>query len=159
MKNIYNALPAIFQDAAVSFAGYKQKIRRYDKGFYEKLDGYVKRDSLSRDELFAFRNSCIKKSLEQAAKTEFYSNVFKEMGAHWTELCTPENFEKIPLTYKSNVAKNPSAFMPRNKIQGDIGISTSGTTGQSLSFNASRSFDSEQWAVWWRFRYRFGIKI
>lgn len=158
MKNIYNVLPPILQDAAVSVVGWKQKQRRYDERFNRKFEGYIERDKQSVDAMLAFQRKQIEFALEQASRTVYYSQIFQKLGAHWSELCSPENFTKIPLTYKSDVANNPSAFMPRNFLKGDIKIATSGTTGQSLSFNASQSFDSEQWAVWWRFRNSFGIK-
>lgn len=159
MKKIYNALPSLIQDAAVSIVGWQQKRKRYDERFKRKLGDYIKRDAQSTEEILEYQRLQIRKSLEQASKTSFYSRVFQDMGAHWTELCDLQNFVKIPLTYKSDVARNPSSFMPRKTMKGDIVISTSGTTGQSLSINASQSFDSEQWAVWWRFRYRFGINL
>lgn len=159
MKSIYNALPNFLQDAAVSIVGWQQKRKRYDKYFHQKLEEYIERDSISKDKLFEYQRTKLKSALEQASKTPYYSKLFEEMGVHWSELADLKSFVKIPLTYKTDVAKNPTLFMPRAAKEGDIRISTSGTTGQSLSFNASQNFDSEQWVVWWRYRYRFGINL
>jgi phenylacetate-CoA ligase len=159
MKHIYNQLPWYLQNFAVSIAGYSQRRKRYGVFFKSKLQEYVSRDGISKEELFEYRAALISRSLEQASRTDYYAKKFREMGAHWSELADPINFSKIPLTFKSEVARDPSSFMPRKSKDDDISVSTSGTTGQSLKFRASRNFDAEQWVVWWRYRHRFGIGL
>ncbi|MCA4962034.1 hypothetical protein [Pseudomonas sp. Y24-6] len=158
MKDFYNKLPAIIQDVAVSLAGLKQKRVRYDSYFRQVFSAQLEREKWSEDQSLAFQNLQISHALERAASTPYYSKLFESIGAHWSELCDDKNFKKIPITYKGSVSENPEAFKTRSTFKSDKIISTSGTTGKSLVFPASKKFDSEQWAVWWRYRARFGIE-
>ena len=158
MKNLYNRLPAFLQDMAVSLAGSRQKKVRYDQYFHQVFNAQMERELWSEEQILAFQKGQLDNALERAASTTYYSALFKSMGAHWSELSGYENFKKIPITYKDSVSENPDAFKPRESIKSDKLISTSGTTGKSLTFAASKHFDSQQWAVWWRYRARFGIK-
>lgn len=159
MNNTYKILPRYVQDLAVSLKGFYIKNERYNRYFDMIFSDYIKRDAWSPEMMVEYRNKQLEKALEQASKTEYYAKLFSDMGAHWTELSSSENFKKIPLTYKENVTQYPHQFMPRLKQKDDKLVSTSGTTGKSLTFPVSKHFDSEMWAVWWRYRYRFGIKL
>lgn len=158
MKGLYNKLPAFIQDMAVSLAGANQKKSRYDEDYHQFFNAQMEREHWCEEQVHAYQKIQLGNALERASRTSYYSTLFKSMGAHWSELTEYNNFKNIPITYKESVSENPAAFKPRDSIKTDKLISTSGTTGKSLTFSASKSFDSQQWAVWWRYRARFGIK-
>jgi phenylacetate-CoA ligase len=65
---------------------------------------------------------------------------------------------KLPILSKQEVrtCRSKIADSSSQKVQK---IFTSGTTGSSLEFISTRSAVRYQWAVWWRYRMRYGIQF
>ena len=156
-ESLYLRLPAIIQDFLLTYKGQCIIRKRYGSVYKEALFGFKKREHLTENEIKTFQKAKLLTVLENASKTKFYRKIFKQMSANWKELSDPNEFCKIPITYKEDIQNNLDAFRCRHPLQSDRIIKTSGTTGTSLTLPISANVESEQWAVWWRYRSWHGI--
>jgi len=154
---MYSYLPEILQDIVVSYRGWRLVNKRQGVHFQKAYREFVNRTFWSKDQLLDYRSKMLENCLERASKTPYYSNLFREMGATWQDFKDYNNFNKLPIITKSDVKNRINDFKPRATNKSDSIIKTSGTTGESFSFPVSENFESEQWAVWWRYRNWHGI--
>jgi phenylacetate-CoA ligase len=68
--------------------------------------------------------------------------------------------KKLPILSKKEVKKNESDFLSTKYRKKDLCFDlTSGTTGTPLKIYKTKEALQFQWAVWWRHRARFGLKL
>lgn len=159
IQAIYNRLPATLQDALVTLEGYRVRRQRLGGTFESRLEGYLERDVWDEHRLLAYKTAQRSAALEQAASAPFYRAWFDAAKADWRDFVDIESYRSLPIIYKSDLSKDIAAFMPRPPLATDRTVSTSGTTGTSFQFPISAEVESDQWAVWWRYRIRHGIRM
>jgi len=70
----------------------------------------------------------------------------------------PDDLTALPILDKQTVQQNLADFHSELKTQMRYStMHTSGTTGAGLVFPMTLEAEQEQWAVWWRYRARFGL--
>jgi len=70
----------------------------------------------------------------------------------------PDDLTALPILDKQTVQENLADFHSESKSQMRCNtMHTSGTTGAGLIFPMTLEAEREQWAVWWRYRARFGL--
>lgn len=158
IRALYYHLPAPLQDALVTLEGYRVKRQRLGGGFQSRLREYLERDAWDEERLAAFKVVKRAAALERAARAPFYRAWFSAAGADWRDFVEAENFRCLPIIRKSELVADLQAFFPRPPLGTDRTISTSGTTGTSFQFPVSAEAEPDQWAVWWRYRMRHGIR-
>ncbi|NLD91050.1 MAG: phenylacetate--CoA ligase family protein [Fibrobacter sp.] len=156
-NKIYMSCPSYLQDILVSLQGLKLNSMRYNRIYKEKFQEYLERQKYDIENLNKFKKSQLSIALERASRTIYYSNLFKSMNANWQDFLEPEKFCKIPIITKDEIRNRIDEFRFRPHMRTDTVISTSGTTGKSLSIPISNNVEPDQWAVWWRYRSWHGI--
>ncbi|MFC1748881.1 phenylacetate--CoA ligase family protein [Pseudomonadota bacterium] len=92
-------------------------------------------DNIHEDELNRFRDKQLRRVLRFADTVPLYHNLYKKQGIRIEEIKGIEDIEKLPIITKENFAgQSPSDLITRSSnIENFIKVSTSGTTGKSLS--------------------------
>ncbi len=154
---LYRRSPEWLQKVAVQAEGLRIHRYRYGGGFPHTLSQFRLRDDWTRHMVESLQLSELSRALQRASLTPFYSRLFQEMGADWQDFASHDGMKALPITHKSDVAGDPTAFRVDGVIQPTSQARTSGTTGRALSFPVTRQSVQTQWAVWWRHRLRHGI--
>lgn len=153
LPKIYKFSPIWLQNIFIFAQGERIKRTRFGKGFKKEL-GYFKNNDPSR-----INYEQIRIFLKEAANTKYWSRKFKEFSIDLNSPDLLKEIDKLPILSKSEVVNNLNDI--KNFPAGHIirPVNTSGTTGGGLIFQQTQEMENKQWAVWWRYRSRFGIKI
>lgn len=108
-----------------------------------------------------FRDSRIMEFVMHAGRTvPFYKAKFAELKINPEDISGLDDLKCLPILTKDEVQENlPSLKSEAISEKETIIIHTSGTTGRGLVFPTTVEAERRQWAVWWRFRNRNGIKF
>jgi phenylacetate-CoA ligase len=158
VKCLYDRAPIWSQDIAVSLKGLQLQRQRYGNDFEEIMSTVKRRDQLSRAELKEIQKTRLSEFLSIAATAPFWKQRFDEYNIKTDGGDPFEELSKLPVLTKREVKGATRSFIPEgfeNKTLYDC--HTSGTTGSGLQFVQTRRALQEQWAVWWRYRHRFGL--
>ena len=162
LENIYSILPSWAKDIAVNLEGYKIKRSRYSPGFFSLLEEAKKRTYWSKDEIIAFRNKRLRDFVIHCYQSvPYYQHKFKEWEVDPFSIKTLDDLSaKIPILTKKEVQDNINDLISDKIPKKDrITSHTSGTTGGGLHFLTTMESIQKLWAVWWRYRQWYGIKI
>ncbi|MDR4484993.1 MAG: hypothetical protein R3B95_17600 [Nitrospirales bacterium] len=159
MQDLYFKLPTLAQNLACSFFGYRLISRRYSKAYLNLEKDCIGRDYLNEPDLRSFcaQRFCwlVRHAVENVP---YYNTLFNKLGLTIGDMKKTEDLIKLPILSKEEVRKDPSRFIPNNISSYKTSIvKTSGTTGAGLVFPMTLEAEQEQWAVWWRYRRRFGL--
>lgn len=159
--SIYNHLPIWGQNIACHIEGHKILKTRYSQQFWNKLNEYEDRARWSYERLCDYRDKQLHKLSIHAYKTvPYYHKLFDESGVAPESINTVDDLKQLPVLTKEIIKKEPEAFISnvfdKEKL---ITSHTSGTTGNGFIFKTTREAICEQWAVWWRYRRKVGIKF
>ena len=90
---------------------------------------------LSQLELEKLRNKQFQKMVQRAYSVPIYSDLYKKHGINKNDIKTINNIQKLPIITKEDFAKyKPNDLISSSKnITDFVKVSTSGTTGKSLS--------------------------
>lgn len=158
---IYEFLPIWVQNIACDIEGKRIQRTRYGKYFWESLKEYEERDTWSYDKICEYRDYRLQKMIQHCYNTvPYYRELFNEGGIAPEDIKRMEDLRKIPVLTKDIVNSRPNDFLstayPKKKM---IKHHTSGTTGAGFVFMTTLEATNEQWAVWWRYRRRLGIRF
>lgn len=158
---IYNALPVWGQNLACYAEGQRIVRTRYNERFRKALLEYEKRDAWSYDRLCEYRDKRIRRMVKHCYSTvPYYNKLFYEGGIAPESIRTIDDLKKLPILNKEIVNQNPEMFLSSAVSQKErVTAHTSGTTGAGFIFKTTQQAQCEQWAVWWRYRRRLGIKF
>ncbi|ARN74099.1 phenylacetate--CoA ligase family protein [Oceanicoccus sagamiensis] len=160
LDNLYQKMPAFIQTLMCSGYGFLLKRRRYNKEYFRIEKEYVDRDFYSSEQLQAFSWDELKKLVIFAQNhVPYYKKHFEKTGISADQINSPEDFARcIPVLTKAEVQANLADFSPDTLDEMEtMEVKTSGTTGTGLVFPVTIDADRRQWALWWRYRMRFGI--
>ncbi len=103
-------------------------------------------ETLDRKSLQEMQLGRLKKALEAASRTPFYSKVFKENGVHVEKLRTLEDLRDIPFTTKNDLRVSYPDGMVAVPMRDVVRMhASSGTTGKSTVIFYTRK-DVDEWA-------------
>lgn len=155
IQKLYFLLPAYLQSLLLSVYGFVNDFRRYGSRYKSISSVVSKRSELAPQLLKKFQRQRLSSFLIHASKSPFWSERFKIYGVNvhsdpYVEIL------KLPILTKKEVKENQESIYIQcaEKIST---LHTSGTTGSGLVFSESQSAEAERWAVWWRYRNRFGV--
>lgn len=156
---VYGRLPIWGQNLACYAQGKKIARTRYGQLFWEALAAYASRDSWTYGQLCEYRDKRLRRLIRHCYQTvPYYRDLFREQGICPESIRTLSDLEKLPILTKDMIKECPEKFLseafPPRKM---ISAHTSGTTGAGFVFQTTQRAQCEQWAVWWRYRYRLGI--
>lgn len=152
VNKLYNLAPVFLQNFVISFKGWQINQTRFNKEFRFNLGKFNSRENSDEVDLNRLQDF-----LFQAEGTSFWANTFKHFGFNPKAKNLFKELQKLPILEKEAVFNKAHEFCNPHINQKICKISTSGTTGQSLSFIQTQSMENKQWAVWWRHRQRHGL--
>lgn len=155
MSKVYNALPSIVQTCAVSLYGYMNDKKRYGACFREKLECYTRNDLLAPAELRKVQSCLLSDFLRHSNESVFWRRRFHKYEVDLDGDPTIE-IKKLPILTKAEVRANIDDILI--SVPALRRKSTSGSTGTGLVFYGTEESESAQWAVWWRYWGRLGIR-
>ena len=161
INSIYNHSPIIIQNLFCTLYGYKIKNLRYSKKFNEYLNLFKQSQWLSSDEIRKYQNLHFKKIIDIAFnQVPYYKEKYSRFGIEKRDIQSLEDINKLPILTKEDIRNDFNNFInpliPKSNL---VLMHTSGSTGKALSFYRTKDSIKQQWALNWRFRERFGIKI
>ena len=161
-EEIYRYLPGYLQDCgACSIYGAQLIRRRYGRTYSCVEREIFEREVYSRERIQEVGWLRLRKILDHAARTvPILSRLFERIGVDPRDFKSPKDLRSIPVLTKSTVQEHlpkfTSVLLPRQEYSI---VRTSGTTGAGLLFPLTLRAEQEQWAVCWRYRARFGVKL
>lgn len=161
MNKFYQNLPVFLQNIVCSAYGYRIKKQRFGNFFQKKLEWLEKSQWWTKSEIENYQNEQLRKLVKHAYDTvPYYKNLFKNNKLSTDDIKSKNDLYKIPILTKETVRKNWKQLISTDyKIKNLIHTHTSGSTGKALEFYLTSEALQFQWAVWWRFRKRFGINF
>ncbi|MCE9786735.1 hypothetical protein [Shewanella chilikensis] len=152
---IYENSPIFFQNFLCSLYGYFESRKRFNKDFQDYFDFLLKSEHYTKAQIEEYKRGKISESLINAKNSGFYRSLDKISVEQILD--NPEVVLKgMPIFTKDDLrASDLSHISSDKKLQTVV---TSGTTGKALKIIREAKCFAVQWAVWFRHRYRFGIK-
>ncbi|MDX1642293.1 MAG: hypothetical protein R3220_11380, partial [Balneolaceae bacterium] len=159
-EKIYYKFPYQLQNIAVSLYGLKLKRDRYGKQFSKHLISLKETEWKSREQIGNHQNQSFIKLIHHAYKTiPFYKRWYDECDVNISQIKTVDDLPKLPILTKKMVKQHQEALISNKFDKGSLKKQlTSGTTGTPLTIYQTKDSLNLQWAVFWRFRERFGIR-
>ena len=161
LKNqFYNIAPVSLQNIICSVYGYKEAKKRFGKDFKKKLDWLIESQWMTKTEIEQYQTEKLIELVNYAHdNTVYYKKVFAEHGLKPSHIQSLDDLAKIPVLTKEAMRANWNDILVPD-YKGKVFIShTSGSTGKALDFYVTQESVEFQWAVWWRFRDRFSVKL
>lgn len=158
-EKIYYKLPYPLQNIAVSIYGLKLKRERYGKQFFKNLQSLKKSEWKSQEQIKKYQNQNIVKLIHHAYNTvPFYKDWYDHHSVDISQIKTVEDLKKLPVLTKSLIRKHQDELISSKFQKKSLSKQlTSGTTGTPLKIYQTKNSLNLQWAVFWRFRERFGV--
>lgn len=158
--DIYNMMPVRVQDLACTLQGVNVVRRRYSRYFEKRLAQYKKSANVSYERICEYQDKKLKKLLIHSYETvPYYKKEFDEAGFDPYSFQHADQIKALPILTKDVLQENTGSFISSAKLPSKTFIHpTGGTTGKALGYYTTYNEQSEQWAVWWRYRERLGIK-
>jgi phenylacetate-CoA ligase len=159
-KLIYDKLPVALQNVVCSVYGYKEYRKRYGKYFFDKLTNLEETQWFSKGQIEIYQSEQLQNIIRHAYEhIPYYNDLFKKNKIHPDDIRTLADLGKIPVLTKEDVRKNWQRMIAPGYQKSAFLSHTSGSTGKALDFYLTSESVQFQWAVWWRFRKRFGIEM
>jgi phenylacetate-CoA ligase len=160
-EEVYRRLPVPLQHLALSYKGASERRLRYGGEFRTFLEWLRDSQWWSAKEIELYQQGQLRALVAHAYETvPYYQTVFDERNLKPSDVQSIDDLQKLPILTKEDVRNHldelVSRAFPRRKL---VKLRTSGTTGKSLHFYAERRAFRMRWAVFWRFRERFGIRF
>jgi phenylacetate-CoA ligase len=90
----------------------------------------------------------------------YYRDLFDKLDLRPEDFKDISELKKLPVLSKREIRENPDRFLSsqykKKKLAKNV---TSGTTGAGMTFYRQPETVAFQWAIWWRFRKRFGVNL
>lgn len=155
----YARLPGWCQDAVCSGYGGLLRLRRYSRS-YQALEREVfSREFWDEQLLHHLVRARLQAIVGHAVSTApYYRRLFDQLNLDPTDIRDPADMRALPILTKATVQENLREFHSEtaSRMRCTV-VHTSGTTGAGLVFPMTMLAEREQWAVWWRYRARFGV--
>lgn len=158
---LYSRLPISLQNVAFSAWGMKTKRERYGGDFAERLRWLKTSEWWSASDIEAYQNEKLREVVRLAYDSvPYYREVMKERGLRPEDIQTQRDLGKLPILQKPWLRQNAQALRSNRYATRQLRVSlTSGTTGSPLRVYLAPAALRFQWAVWWRHRARFGLRL
>jgi phenylacetate-CoA ligase len=158
---IYGRMPIWAQNVACSFAGIEMRQTRYNKTFHKALRLLERSQWWSLEELRCYQNKQLQRMIKHAYDTvPYYRRIFDDRKLTPNDIRTVDDLPKLPILEKKTVRECftdlQSKGWPKKRI---VHGHTGGTTGTALDLTSDIDTQPWQWAIWWRHRHRFGLKL
>lgn len=161
LRSVYGALPAGLQDLVFTTWGFKTRAERFGPEFRRRLDWLREAEWWDAAEVERYQADQVRRIVAHAYETvPAYRRLWQTAGLTPADIQAPDDLSKLPIITKRQVRLDPDAFLSRSFAGKRLRTSlTSGTTGTPLAVRLTPEALQFQWAVWWRHRARFGLRL
>ena len=161
IETTYLMSPIWIQNLLCSIYGFKEKHIRFSKIYKKKFEFFLESQWWSKDAINEYKNEQFIKILKHAYfTTNYYRNIIDEHGYNISSFQNLDDIKKLPILTKEEIRLGLNNFLSSKYDARKIKkCHTSGTSGKALSFFANEESIQTQWAIWLRFRNRFGINL
>lgn len=157
-ENIYQSLPSVFQNIALSYVSRRIASRRFSVKFYKKLAEISGRDRMNPETLLHFQIRALRSNMVTAYEnTVFYRRLFDQYGIDPHRFNNPEQINSLPVLTKTIIKEHFKEIVNQNYKGKSIILRTSGTTGSGFVFPETIPAEHQHWATCWRFRRNIGL--
>jgi phenylacetate-CoA ligase len=161
LQALYDWLPVSAQQMLVSAAGWRSYRYRFGAPFRRILQDLQRSDFWSGDQIRDDQDRRLRAMVEWATSTvPYYQELFRREGIDPTTIKGIDDLSRIPTLSKETVHDRPrdlrSEAIPDRQI---IPGHSSGTTGTALQLFHTREAFGWEYAVIWRQREWFGVRL
>jgi phenylacetate-CoA ligase len=158
IKDIYDFFPTSVQNALISIKGFLIYNSRFSKEFHDLFQEVIQNDQMSQQALDLYQKNKFYHFFYQAKKSPFWNQLLK--NHEFKPGDDPLRIlDVLPILSKTDVQRERKNILISEDSGKLVKLHTSGTTGAGLVLYESKFANSFRWAVWWRYRTRFGIKF
>lgn len=161
LESLAPHLPVSIQNLGFSALGTKSYIQRYSGDFSSLLASLRRSEWDTSADIRALQMDQLAITLKSAVSSvPFYRNWFGIPNMSSIERDPIDALSRFPLVNKHTVRGHQSSFISERRDLGSLHDHlTSGTSGVPLNVKVTLRTVRFQWAVWWRHRARFGLRL
>ena len=156
-NQVYEHLPLMLQNVAVSFYGWRWKQRRFGGVFEKELRGFKNREGYSEEQWRDYQTTELRRLLVHAFETvPYYQRVYSEAGFGVDDFRSFElaDLKRLPLLEKDDLRTfGRSDLLSLKSEAGGEFFASSGSTGTPTSILYSRAFH-QRWSAAFEARIR-----
>lgn len=158
---IYSNLPLFLQNIACNYYSHKVTKLRFNKFFFEELNWLRESQFWDQEKIEEYKNVHLMTIIKYAYESvPYYKDLFKSIKLLPSDIKSLDDLAKIPILTKELYRQNQQRLVSAKVLPKSIYWGrTSGSTGKALEYGLSPNTIAFQWAIWWRFRERFGLKF
>jgi len=158
---VYSKLPVGLQNVACTLAGIQMRRSRYNRSFYRALRFLEDSQRWPLDRQRMHQDEQLRRVIKHAYESvPYYRETMDERKLCPDDIRTVDDLPKLPILNKSVVRARVTDLLSRSwPARRRVTCHTGGTTGAALELVADVDTQPWQWAVWWRHRRRFGLKL
>jgi phenylacetate-CoA ligase len=161
LKGVYDTMPPSIQNLICSVQGSVLKRQRYNRTFWDHLEQLNTSQWKDECQITSFKENEIERLLNTCYKyVPYYATSFKLAGVLPKDFKGLEDIQKFPILEKEDIRKDWKQIVnfnyPKKRL---VHSHTSGSTGKALDFYLTKDSIPFQWAIWWRFRERYGFHL
>jgi phenylacetate-CoA ligase len=161
LRSLYDQLPVGVQEMLVFAAGWRSYRRRFGARFERLLEELQRSDARSADEVREDQDRRLREIVRWAADTvPYYRERFRRDGVDPASIRGLDDLPRLPLVAKAELRDRPRDF--RSQAVADAEVvpgHSSGSTGTALELFHSRDALAWEYAVVWRQRGWFGLRL
>ncbi len=161
MNKLYRISPVFIQNYFCSLYGAKIRKERFNSRFFLFIEQLTDSQFSSEASIKNYKEEHLFRIIEHAYNNvPFYKDYYKQHHITPKDFKSLDDIMKFPVITKEQVRNNFSKMLARDFPHKDlIPFHTSGSSGKALDFFQTKDTVPFIWAVWWRFRNRFGVSF
>jgi phenylacetate-CoA ligase len=149
------------QNLVCSRQGAIIKRQRFNNAFWDHLGQLNSTQWKDESQINTYKENETERLLNTCYKyVPYYTSVFKIAGVTPKDFKGLTDIQKFPILEKEDIRNNWKQLVnfnyPKKRL---VHSHTSGSTGKALDFYLTKDSIPFQWAVWWRFRERYGFHL
>ncbi len=158
---VYARLPVFAQNVACYWYGHKEAGVRLGREFERYLEEMRESEKWSRGQICAYQDEKVRNLVSYAYQNvPYYHERMRERKLVPQDIQGISDLPKLPILTKEDVRANTHKLLSTKARPRQLLLRhTSGTTGKSLPLYVDPSAVAMQWAMWWRHRMRFGLRL
>jgi phenylacetate-CoA ligase len=161
VSRVYQKLPVNLQNLAFSAWGLNTNKQRYGAEFRRKLEWLEETQWWTEAQISLYQDDKLQAVVRHAYETvPLYKQKMKQLGLQPTDIRSRADLSKLPILSKREVREKSASMVSTAYNPRSLKMSlTSGTSGTPLKIYLTKEALQFQWAVWWRHKSRFGLRV
>lgn len=161
IDSLYPALPLSLQTGVCWAYGARVAHARFGRPFQRRLETLLESEWWEPGAIAAYQDEQVRVLVNKAhASVPFYRDIMQAKSLTPRDFHSVSDLQKLPILTKETVRRRARELVSQEARVSDLEFRhTGGTTGKSLQFWAGPDVTPFQWALWWRHRMRFGLRL